>query len=315
MSTSEDLLVVKIGGSTLGAEDTTVDDLVALQREGLPIVVVHGGGPVVTSWMDRQGLQARFVRGLRVTDEPSLEIVVAVLAGLVNKQLVADVNARGGRAAGICGADGPTILAEVTDADLGRVGQVREVRTRLLRALLAAGIMPFVSPVGLEVSVPDPSVDLPPGPLPEGRGSLHAPLLPDRDGGRDYAQGGAGRDGASGSPSLQGGDRGVGSTSLLNINADTVAGELAAALGAARLVFLTDVPGVKDAAGEIVRSLGREECEELIASGAIGGGMIPKVEACLRAAESGAEALIVDGRQPHAIRDAVRGEAHGTRVG
>jgi acetylglutamate kinase len=94
-----------------------------------------------------------------------------------------------------------------------------------------------------------------------------------------------------------------------------VAGEVAAALGAAQLVFLTDVPGVKDAGGEFVRSLGREECEGLIASGAIGGGMIPKVESCLRAAESGAEALIVDGRQPYALRAALRGEARGTRVG
>src|SRR5918998_1615115 len=153
MTGNGDLLVVKIGGSTLGAHDTTLEDLVALQREGQHVVVVHGGGPAVTSWMDRQGLQAHFVRGLRVTDEPSLEIVIAVLAGLVNKQLVADVNARGGRAAGICGADGPTILAEVTDPDLGRVGQVREVRTRLLRTLLAAGMMPFLSPVGVGMSV------------------------------------------------------------------------------------------------------------------------------------------------------------------
>jgi acetylglutamate kinase len=102
---------------------------------------------------------------------------------------------------------------------------------------------------------------------------------------------------------------------LLNINADTVAGEVAAALGASRLVFLTDVPGVKGASGDFVAALTADECTALIESGAIGGGMIPKVEACLRAAEAGAEALIVDGRQPHALRSALAGAASGTRVG
>ena len=302
MADSEQILVIKIGGSTLGAEDTTLEDLVDLQREGVPVVVVHGGGPAVTAWMDKQGIEARFVRGLRVTDEASLEIVVAVLAGLVNKQLVAEVNAQGGRAVGICGADGPTILAEVTDPEYGRVGQVREVRTRLLRTLLATGVMPFLSPVGLEWV----AEDLPPDPLPEGRGSLDGPSS-------------NGLSDASVSPFPLGrGAGGVGPTDsspLLNINADSVAGEVAAALGATRLIFLTDVQGVKGAEGEFTAALSADECEELIRSGAIGGGMIPKVEACLRAAEAGAEALIVDGRAPHALRAALRGEAQGTRVG
>jgi len=291
MPQSEDLLVIKIGGSTLGAEDTTLDDVVTLQRRGVPVVVVHGGGPAVTRWMDRQGLEARFVRGLRVTDEASLEIVVAVLAGLVNKQLVADVNARGGSAAGICGADGPTILAEVTDPDYGRVGQVREVRTRLLKIMLSAGVVPFLSPVGLEMT--DLILDPFPrreGDPPSSNGASVSPF--------------PGREGSRG-----------GRSALLNINADTVAGEVAAALGATRLVFLTDVPGVKGASGEFVSSLSADECAALIASGAIGGGMIPKVEACLRTAESGAEALIVDGREPHALQAALEGAATGTRVG
>ncbi|MGD9892133.1 MAG: acetylglutamate kinase [Dehalococcoidia bacterium] len=293
MPESEELLVIKIGGSTLGAEDTTLDDVVGLQREGVPLVVVHGGGPAVTQWMDRQGLTARFVRGLRVTDAASLEIVVAVLAGLVNKHLVAEVNARGGQAAGICGADGPTILAEVTDPEYGRVGQVREVRTRLLKTLLAAGSVPFLSPVGLEMAAPS----LGPSAAERGRG--------------DFS-----RNGGSDSPLPHGAGEGAGPASpLLNINADTVAGEVAAALGASRLVFLTDVPGVKGAAGDFVSELTADECTALIESGAIGGGMIPKVEACLRAAEAGAEALIIDGRQPHALRSALSGSVVGTRVG
>ena len=303
-STQHSALVVKIGGSTLGAHDTTLDDLVALQRDGVPVVVVHGGGPTVTEWMDRQGLQARFVRGLRVTDEASLEIVVAVLAGLVNKQLVAAVNARGGRAAGISGADGPTVLAQVTKPEYGRVGQIREVHGDLLRALLAAGLMPVVAPVGFDVAAvgavsPTPSPQPPPPILGEGEHTATAVGL--------------------GSPPLvlgEGSGEGAGADDLLlNINADTVAGEVAAALAANRLVFLTDVSGVKGATGEFVASLSRAEAEELIRSGAVGGGMIPKVEACLRAAECGATALIVDGREPHALLAALRSEATGTRVG
>lgn len=258
---ASDILVVKIGGSTLGAHDTTLDDLVTLQQQGRKTVVVHGGGAAVTGWMDKQGLEARFVRGLRVTDEASLEIVVAVLAGLVNKQLVAEVNARGGRAAGISGADGPTILAEVTDPDYGRVGQVREVRTDLLTAVLGAGLMPVLSPVGFDVQHERPDA------------------------------------------------------ALLNINADTVAGEVAAALGATRLVFLTDVPGVKGADGEVAATLTKDQVAALIGAGTVGGGMIPKVEACLRVAEAGGRALIVDGRRAHALTAAVEGGANGTTIG
>lgn len=254
-------LVIKIGGSTLGAHDTTLDDLVTLQREGRRIVVVHGGGPTVTAWLGRQGLEARFVRGLRVTDEASLEIVVAVLAGLVNKQLVGAINARGGRAAGLAGVDGPTVLAEVTEPEYGRVGTICAIRTELLTALLDAGIVPFLSPVGLDIR----------------------------------AEGGE--------------------APLLNINADTVAGEVAVALGAGELIFLTDIAGVKDEADAIAGRLTRAACEALIASGVIGGGMIPKVEACLRAADAGATALIVDGREPGALLAAVRGEGQGTRIG
>ncbi|MDO8751801.1 MAG: acetylglutamate kinase, partial [Dehalococcoidia bacterium] len=104
MSASSSPMVVKIGGSTLGAADTSLRDLVTLQKQGRMPVVVHGGGPAISQWMQRQGLMPRFVRGLRVTDAPSLDIVVAVLAGLINKQLVAKITAQGGRAVGISGA-------------------------------------------------------------------------------------------------------------------------------------------------------------------------------------------------------------------
>ena len=254
-------IVVKIGGSTLGAHDTTLEDLVALQREGGAVVVVHGGGPVVTEWLKVHGAGTTFVRGLRVTDAASLEVVVAVLAGLVNKQLAGALNALGGRAVGLSGADGPTILAEVREPDYGRVGAVCEVRTDLLRQLVAGSYLPVLSSIGFDVRAASPD------------------------------------------------------EALLNINADTVAGEVAAALDADRLVFLTDVPGVMDAGGAVRARLSTTEAQTLVQAGTIGGGMIPKVEACLYAAAAGADALIIDGREPHALLAAVRGTELGTRVG
>lgn len=257
------MLVVKIGGSTLGAHDTTLADLVALQQQGEPVVVVHGGGAAVTQWLDRLGLTARFVRGLRVTDEASLDVVVAVLAGLVNKQLVAGLNALGGRAVGISGADGPTLYASIAEPEYGRVGQIQMVGLRLLPALLNAGLLPVLSPIGAE--------------------------QPDRR-----------------TPSSNGG--------LLNINADTAAGQVAQAVGASRLIFLTDVPGVKGDEGMVVADLDPSQCAALINSGAVGGGMIPKIEAAARAAGVGIDSLIIDGRAPHALLAAVQGQAAGTRI-
>ena len=137
--------LVKIGGSTLGEHDTTLEDLVAMQRGGAQPVVVHGGGNVISRWMERQGVRPRFVRGLRVTDEPSLEIAVAVLTGLVNKNLVAAVQAMGGRAVGLSGADGGLLKAEQSDPDLGRVGRVVEVDTGPIEALAGAGYMPVIA--------------------------------------------------------------------------------------------------------------------------------------------------------------------------
>src|SRR3990172_1938660 len=119
-----DVLVAKIGGSTLGSHDTTLEDLVALQRRGLRPVVVHGGGALISEWLSRHNVPTRFERGLRVTDGESLKVVVAVLAGLVNKQLVASLSALGGRAVGLSGADGGMLQCRLADEDIGFVGEI-----------------------------------------------------------------------------------------------------------------------------------------------------------------------------------------------
>ena len=142
-------LVVKIGGSTLGSGDTTLEDLVALQRRGVPVVVVHGGGQVISQWMERTGAMPRFVRGLRVTDEPTMEVVLAVLSGLVNKRLVAGLQALGGKAVGLSGVDGGILQAQVKDPEMGLVGEVTDVNKAPLLQVMEIDHIPVVAPVAL----------------------------------------------------------------------------------------------------------------------------------------------------------------------
>jgi acetylglutamate kinase len=255
-----EILVIKIGGSTLGSHDTTLADVAELHHRGEAVVVLHGGGALITEWLKRLDVPTRFERGLRVTDQASLDVVVAVLAGLVNKQLVASLSALGVTAVGLSGCDAGMLKATVRDKALGFVGEIVDVDAAPLVRVMMAGGLPVIAPVGL---------------------------------GWD-------------------GDQPTGQ--LLNINADTAAGDLAAALQHSRLALMTDVPGVlKD--GQVIRRLSSDEARGLIASGVVEGGMIPKVEACLAAATTGNPAVILDGRQEHALLSFLEGEEIGTVVG
>jgi acetylglutamate kinase len=255
------LTVVKIGGSTLGNHDTTIDDIVTLQQQGEPPVVVHGGGKLITDWLKKLGIASSFVRGERVTDAPALEVVTAVLAGLVNKDIVASINSRGGRAAGISGVDGALIEGKIAELEKGYVGVAVKVNTGIIQALVQAGFVPVIAPVGLNTY-----------------------------------------------------EKPAGAPNTLNFNADVVAGEIAAALGAERLVFLTDVPGILDASGQLLPKLSSSAAQALLASGVASGGMIPKVQACLRALSTARFSYIVDGREPHALVKTIRGEYVGTII-
>ncbi|MDE2860878.1 MAG: acetylglutamate kinase [Chloroflexota bacterium] len=260
-SSAHPALVVKIGGSVLGSQDTSLEDLVELQRRGQIPVVVHGGGPVISRWMERQNLTPNFVRGLRVTDAPSMEIVAATLGGLVNKELVSTIHRLGGRALGISGVDGSMLEAEVLDPELGLVGRITRVDPAPILSVLAAGYIPMIAPV-----------------------AIHA---------------------------IDGSEW---SAALLNINGDTAAGEIARALQAESLVFLTDVEGVMDSEGRVLERLTSAEVQELMQNGAVSGGMVPKVEACLRSLDGVGTARIVDGRRSRALLDLVEGAASGTRI-
>ncbi len=258
---TQQVVVVKIGGSTLGSNDTTLADLVDLQKRGVSPVVVHGGGKVITEWLEKQGIRPKFVRGLRVTDDRTLDVVVAVLTGLVNKSLVGGILALGGKAVGLSGVDGGLLKATAHSPELGHVGRVTEVDPSPIIDLLKSGCIPVIAPVAMN----------------------------------------------AGSDSVPG---------MLNINADLAAGEIAAALGADRLLMLTDVPGVLDSSKRLIPRLTERQAKGLMTSRIVAGGMIPKLEACLTALSSAvSNAHIVDGRKPNVLRDSLLGATPGTRVG
>ena len=151
-SSSEPPIVVKIGGSTLGGNDTSLHDLAARHAAGQPVVIVHGGGNVISDWMQRQNLAPNFVHGLRVTDAPALEIVVAVLAGLVNKQLTAQMQQLGAPTIGISGMDGGLLQARVANPQLGYVGEIAGVNPAPVRAIVNAGYIPLISPIAADAT-------------------------------------------------------------------------------------------------------------------------------------------------------------------
>jgi acetylglutamate kinase len=252
-------VVVKYGGHAMGAGgETFARDIVLLKRVGINPIVVHGGGPQINRMLDRLGIKSRFINGLRVTDDETMEVVEMVLAGTINKQLVAAINAAGGCAIGVCGKDGNLLQARklTRNGDLGWVGEPERVDAGVLDGFRDARMIPVIAPIGI---------------------------------------------GAAGE--------------TYNINADTVAGAIAAATKAERFLLLTDVPGVLDAEKRLIPELSADESRRLVADGTISGGMIPKVETCLEAVDGGtAAAVILDGRVPHAILLELFTEGAGTLI-
>ncbi|MEA3442332.1 MAG: acetylglutamate kinase [Chloroflexota bacterium] len=244
-------IVVKIGGSVLNDHDTTLEDLVMLQMQEVPLVVVHGGGQVASEWLIKLGISTSFINGLRVTDAESLKVVTAVLGGLVNKELVVTVQSLGGKAIGISGSDGKLIQAKMKNRELSYTGEVVAVDPAPLRLLLEAGYMPLVAPIGFGM------VD--------------------------------------------------GKAMLLNVNGDTAAGAIAAALAAEKLVFMTDVDGIHDDMGKVIPKLDLAGAQALLVSGAASGGMVPKIEASVKALDSVSIVRIIDGTKAHALLDETGG--------
>jgi acetylglutamate kinase len=252
-------VVVKYGGHAMGAGgETFARDVVLLRQVGINPIVVHGGGPQINRMLDRLGIKSNFINGLRVTDAETMEVVEMVLAGTINKQLVALINTAGGCAIGVCGKDGNLIRARklTGNGDLGFVGEPERVDDGVLAGFRRAEMIPVIAPIGVGKA------------------------------GETY-----------------------------NINADTVAGAVAGAVGASRFLLLTDVPGVLGGDKRLIPELSAGEARRLIADGTISGGMIPKVETCLAAVDKGVDAaVIVDGRVPHAILLELFTEGAGTLI-
>jgi len=242
-------IVIKYGGSAMAdahLRASFATDVVLLKFIGLRPVIVHGGGPQIGRTLERLGKQSQFVDGLRVTDDETMEVVEMVLGGKVNREIVALIQAAGGRAIGLTGSDNDMIRVTQrlqNDRDLGRVGKVVTLDPEPIVVVADSGFIPVIAPIGVDAS-----------------GVTH------------------------------------------NVNADEAAGAIAAALDAEKLILLTDVPGVNDEKGNLIPQLDVQEARKRMNEGTIHGGMIPKVECCIAALESGVEsAHIIDGRVVHSL--------------
>ena len=258
---SRKTVLIKIGGSVLGSQDSTIQDIVELQKQGHKPIVVHGGGHVISGWMEKQGLEPKFLNGLRITDSASIDIVAATLAGLVNKNLVSDIQKMGGKAIGISGVDGEMLQADILDPDLGYVGRVTKVNPEPISQIVRGGYIPVIAPL-----------------------AIHKVESQDQNG------------------------------IILNVNGDTAAGAIAKELATDSVVFLTDVEGIIDSNNKVLETIESEKIPDLIRSGTIDGGMVPKVQACIKALEMVKSAQIIDGRKSRALLDFFAGKHMGTRI-
>lgn len=246
-------IVIKYGGNAMISPElrqSVMEDITLLKYIGARPVVVHGGGPDISAALKTYNVESRFINGLRYTDMQTMEIAQMVLVGKTNKAVVSTLNAKGGKAIGLCGIDGSiikckkmTTTVDGKEQELGFVGQVTDVDTHVIDLISDDRYIPVIAPIGTD------------------------------DDGNSY-----------------------------NINADTAASAIAAALGAEKLMFLTDTEGVKGADGNLVHVMNRKTATDFIESGVINGGMIPKVYGCLDAIKSGVDRVhIIDGRVPHCI--------------
>lgn len=252
-------ILIKYGGHAMVDEEamtSTARDTVLLKYVGMNPLIVHGGGPDISNYMHKLGKESKFIEGLRVTDEETMEIIEMVLAGKISNSIVSELIKHDGDAIGLSGKDSSLIYAHKKESakikgtdeefDLGLVGEVDRVNTDLLNMFVEHDYIPVISPIGIA------------------------------------------EDGTS-----------------LNLNADTAAGEVASSVGAEKLIFLTDVPGVlRDPSdpSTLIHKIRIHEVPDLIEEGILSGGMIPKVLNCVKAVENGVKAChIIDGRKNHAM--------------
>jgi len=252
-------IVIKYGGHAMIDEELKnkfAQDVVMMKYIGINPVVVHGGGPQIGDHLKKFGKESKFIQGMRVTDEETMNIVEMVLVGTVNKEIVGLINRHGGNAVGLSGKDGNLIVAEKyylneekakhtppEIIDIGLVGKVKNINSQLIVSLAQNNFIPVIAPTGI-------------------------------------------------------GEQGE----TYNINADVVAGEVAAALQAEKLLLLTDVAGVLGKDKKLIHTMTNKDALKLIDNGTVEGGMFPKIKCCLKALKGGVrKAHIIDGRLKHAV--------------
>lgn len=257
------VVVIKYGGNAMTDDKLkleVMEDIALLRLVGVKVVLVHGGGPEISGMMTRLGKKTEFIDGLRVTDRETVDIVQMVLAGKVNKSLVAMLEQLGTAAAGISGMDGKLIEAEMKDERLGYVGNIKKINIGIVNDLLENNYIPVISTLGFD------------------------------KGGNIY-----------------------------NINGDTAAAFIAGAIGAKRLILMTDIAGVmldKDDPSTLIRNMTISDAHKLREQNVISGGMIPKVQCCIDAISKGVDKVIImDGRVHHSIlMELLTDEGAGTMV-
>lgn len=243
-----EVIVIKYGGSTLEVknfENTVLSDISILQKAGIKPIIIHGGGPSISEESKLRGLKPKFVDGHRITDKETLSLAEMVLSGKINKNIVGKLNSYGIAAVGISGKDGKTMIAKkklIHGQDIGYVGEIIKVNTKMVEFLLNNNYVPVISPIAI---------------------------------GED--------------------------NTTYSINADNVAASIAISTGADKVIFLTDVKGImKDE--KLLPRLTKNQVEQLIQTGVIYGGMIPKIEAMLECFKGSVNKIyIVDGTKKHPI--------------
>ena len=256
-------IMIKYGGHAMidsEAMSSTARDTVLLKYVGMKPMVVHGGGPEISRSMNKLGKEPKFIGGLRITDQETMDIVKMVLVGKINTDIVSQVCLHGGKGVGISGKDNhlikarkraPQIIVDNTTGeektiDLGLVGEIENVNPEIVEMLTSNEYIPIISPIGVDDS-----------------------------------------------------------SNTLNLNADTVAGDIAAEIDAEKLIILTDVPGILEDPKDpetLIKKVNIDEIKELIEKGIVTDGMIPKVETCINAIENGVKSThIIDGRVKHSV--------------
>jgi acetylglutamate kinase len=256
-------IMIKYGGHAMidsEAMSSTARDTVLLKYVGMKPMVVHGGGPEISRSMNKLGKEPKFIGGLRITDQETMDIVKMVLVGKINTDIVSQVCLHGGKGVGISGKDNhlikarkraPQIIVDNTTGeektiDLGLVGEIENVNPEIVEMLTSNEYIPIISPIGVDDS-----------------------------------------------------------SNTLNLNADTVAGDIAAEVDAEKLIILTDVPGILEDPKDpetLIKKVNIDEIKELIEKGIVTNGMIPKVETCINAIENGVKSThIIDGRVKHSV--------------